>query len=79
VVKHAPQSRATVTVRHLPDSLEIDVFNAGRTTGPVTPGQGMRGMAERAALYGGELDAGPVEGGFRVRATFPREPGEAGA
>ena len=78
VVKHAPQSRAAVTVRHLSDTLEIDVFNAGRTTGPVTPGQGMRGMAERVALYGGKLDAGPVEGGFRVHATFPREPEEAG-
>jgi signal transduction histidine kinase len=79
VVKHAPQSRAAVMVRYLPDTLEIDVFNAGRTTGPVTPGQGMRGMAERVALYGGTLDASPVEGGFRVHAAFPREPEEAGA
>jgi signal transduction histidine kinase len=36
----------------------------------------MRGMAERVALYGGQLDAGPSDGGFRVKAMFPREPGE---
>jgi signal transduction histidine kinase len=36
----------------------------------------MCGMAERVALYGGRLDAGPADGGFRVKARFPREPGE---
>jgi hypothetical protein len=28
-------------------------------------------MRERAALYGGSLEAGPCDGGFRVLATFP--------
>lgn len=78
VVKHAPESRATVTVRHLPDGLEVDVHNAGRALGDVTPGQGMRGMAERVALYGGRFDAGPSDDGFRVTAAFPREHEEAG-
>lgn len=76
VVKHAPQSRATVTIRYLPDTLEAEVHNAAPTTGPVTPGQGLRGMAERVALYGGEVDVGPSDGGFRVQARFPLEPGE---
>ncbi len=78
VVKHAPESRATVTVRHLPDGLEVDVHNAGRAPGDVTPGQGMRGMAERVALYGGRFDAGASDDGFRVTAAFPREHEEAG-
>ena len=34
-------------------------------------GHGLIGMRERAALFGGELDAGPRAGGFRVRATLP--------
>jgi len=76
VVKHAPQARASVTIRHLPETLEVEVYNAGHITGLVVPGQGMRGMAERVALYGGRLDAGPSDGGFRVKARFPREPGE---
>lgn len=79
VVKHAPDSRAAVTVRHLSDALEVEVHNAGQVAGPVTPGQGIRGMAERVALYNGHFDAGPRDDGFRVTAAFPREPGEAGA
>jgi signal transduction histidine kinase len=30
-------------------------------------------MRERAALFGGTLEAGPHAGGFRVRATVPIE------
>jgi signal transduction histidine kinase len=36
-------------------------------------------MRERAALYGGTLDAGPLAGGgFRVAAHLPVEPGDRG-
>jgi signal transduction histidine kinase len=76
VAKHAPGARALVTVRHRADSLEIEVRNPGRSLGPVTPGQGLRGMAERVALYDGRFDAGPDRDGFRVSAQFPLEPGE---
>ncbi len=34
-------------------------------------GLGLIGMRERAELVGGSLEAGPVEGGFRVRAAIP--------
>ncbi|MFI6507618.1 hypothetical protein ACIBCT_08440 [Streptosporangium sp. NPDC050855] len=34
-------------------------------------GQGLIGLAERARLAGGELTAGPADGGFRVRAWLP--------
>ena len=38
-------------------------------------GQGLLGMRERVALYGGELHAGPrPEGGFVVKASLPIEP-----
>jgi hypothetical protein len=36
------------------------------------PGLGVRGMRERAELYGGTLDAGPCpDGGFLVTAVLP--------
>jgi signal transduction histidine kinase len=34
-------------------------------------GHGLIGMRERAALFGGELAAGPYAAGFRVKASFP--------
>ena len=38
-------------------------------------GFGIAGMAERAALLGGSLSAGPVEGGWKVEAALPRDGG----
>ncbi|MFN8075761.1 MAG: histidine kinase [Kineosporiaceae bacterium] len=55
--------------------LAVDVVDSGRPTraaDPDGPGLGLRGMAERARLLGGELRAGPAEGGgWRVEASLP--------
>jgi glucose-6-phosphate-specific signal transduction histidine kinase len=69
--------RATVEVDYQPDRLLLRVRNdapaAGRdTSGPASPGQGIIGMRERAAMLGGELVAEPTpEGGYLVEATLP--------
>jgi signal transduction histidine kinase len=73
-VKHAPGSRGSVTVSYLPDALEVEVSNGAPNVLPPrssTSGQGLRGMAERVALYGGQLETTADEPGFRVRARFP--------
>ncbi|MFC9297461.1 sensor histidine kinase [Streptomyces sp. NPDC057011] len=43
-----------------------------RTTG----GRGLRGAAERAALLGGSIEAGPHEGHWRLRAVLPLAGGD---
>jgi signal transduction histidine kinase len=74
-LKHAGRARADVLVRYGPRALAIEVTDdgPGASNGGGT-GHGLVGMRERAALYGGTLEAGPrPEGGFAVRATLPLE------
>ncbi len=75
VLKHAgPAPRVTVVVQWLRDAIELDVADDGRgaSAGSDGLGQGLRGMHERAAMFGGEVTAGPRKGGgFRVRARLP--------
>jgi signal transduction histidine kinase len=63
---------AEVDIRFEPDALELQVWNPARNGGARGEiGHGLIGMRERAALLGGSLDAGPSDGGFRVRARLP--------
>jgi signal transduction histidine kinase len=71
VVRHAGPATARVGVRYLPRTVEVQVDDDGQGA-PATPGNGLRGMLERAQLVGGRLTAGPrPEGGWSVRAVFP--------
>jgi signal transduction histidine kinase len=78
VLRHADASSAHVGVRATSDTLDIEVTDDGRATGAgVSPGLGLRGMAERAAALGGRVDVGPRdEGGWRVHAVLPLSGGE---
>lgn len=79
VVKHAPGSRALVTITYDPESIVVEVVNglkAGARQRVGERGLGLRGMAERAALYGGELETATEAGEFRVAARFPLEGSE---
>jgi signal transduction histidine kinase len=74
-LKHAPGARVDVTVRRTPSELRIEVVDDGHLAAAVSPragGHGLVGMRERAALYGGTLEAGPrAGGGFEVVARLP--------
>jgi signal transduction histidine kinase len=74
VLKHAPGASARVALRQLPGRLEVEVVDSGAArAAPTSPlGHGLVGMRERVAVYGGELETGPVQpAGFRVLARFP--------
>jgi signal transduction histidine kinase len=76
-LRHAPGARATVEVDYQPDRLWLRVRNDAPTVRgdhpqPASPGQGIIGMRERAAMLGGDLAAGPTSGGgYLVEAALP--------
>jgi signal transduction histidine kinase len=73
-LKHAgPAASAQARIELRDGVLVLEVRDDGRG-GAVQadgPGGGLRGMRERAAVYGGTVEAGPLgEGGWRVHATL---------
>ncbi|QFZ17900.1 sensor histidine kinase [Saccharothrix syringae] len=79
VLKHAGPATARVDLDYGEHTFTLKVTDDGAgAAGPVSPtSHGIRGMRERAALYGGVLTAGPRPGGgFGVVLRLPVE--EAG-
>ena len=77
VARHAGPTRASVRIGYQPHEMTIEVADDGPRGPAPSPaaragsGHGLIGMRERAALFGGELAAGPHGSGFRVWATLP--------
>jgi signal transduction histidine kinase len=74
VRKHAGSAQVIVTIGYRPDEVRLDVVDTG--SGVATPGpgsrQGLVGIRERVAVYGGTLLAGPqTSGGYALRACIP--------
>jgi signal transduction histidine kinase len=73
-LKHAGPARAELTVRYEPAAVEIEVRDTGAGNGNgAGTGHGLVGMRERAALWGGRVEAGRGSDGWRVRARLPLE------
>ncbi|MFF2722093.1 sensor histidine kinase [Streptomyces sp. NPDC058011] len=73
---------ATVTLTYTPTHIEATITDTGvgapmdGQDAPVaTLGQGIMGMRERAALYNGTIEAGPLpdHGGWRIHLRLPQE------
>jgi len=83
VRKHGgPGARAAVVLRYRPDALVLTITDDGRGAAAASDGagHGLVGMRERAAVYGGTLQAGPRPGGgYRVTARLPLAACPAGA
>jgi signal transduction histidine kinase len=86
-LKHAARpTSAHLALRCEQGGVELEVIDTGkRTRAAAVPllfsggsGRGLRGMRERAAAYGGRLDAGPApEGGWRVSLRLRPDAGMA--
>jgi signal transduction histidine kinase len=86
-LKHAGDTHAAVRIEFRAEDVVVDVRDTGpsaaASAGPIASGGvageglGLIGMRERVELLGGELDAGPARGGFRVCARIPLD--DAGA
>ena len=77
VMKHAPGAAASVALTWSSDAVSLSVANEARGVAAPTllgrsgGGQGLRGIAERLELLGGEVESGPTASGWRVTASVP--------
>jgi len=72
-LKHAGPAKAHVAVRYGAGELDLEISDdgAGGDNGD-SGGQGLAGIRERAAVFGGDVQAGErPEGGYVVRARLP--------
>jgi len=72
-LKHAGPTCAQVMVRYEDGLVTLEIADdGGGPRGESGTGHGLVGMRERAAMFGGELEATPATGGgFTVRARLP--------
>jgi signal transduction histidine kinase len=75
VLRHAGPARADVAIGCAEEAVTIEVTDDGTAESghqAAVGGHGLAGMRERAAVFGGELAAGPRPGGgYTVRARLP--------
>jgi signal transduction histidine kinase len=80
-LKHARAGHADVRVQYWPSAIELAVTDDGTPPDENSArgqGHGLVGMHERAALYGGNLHAGPRQpAGYEIQATLPFETSRA--
>lgn len=78
-LKHAPGSSADITIHGTGGHVEVSVVNGPPAAAPSAlqragGGRGLAGMRERVAACGGDLSAGPADGGgWTVLARLPRQ------
>jgi signal transduction histidine kinase len=72
VLRHAAARSVVCAVDHRPGDVTLTVVDDGPGSAGPGSGHGLTGMRERAALYGGTVEAGSrPDGGFAVRAVLP--------
>ncbi|OKL50270.1 hypothetical protein BM477_02450 [Boudabousia marimammalium] len=73
ILRYAPSTpKITVTTERNIGSLIVTVYNATDPNAITTPGSGngLLGMKERVSVYNGQIEAGPYQQGWQVRAVL---------
>ncbi|MDQ1128682.1 sensor histidine kinase [Microbacterium sp. SORGH_AS_0888] len=71
-LRHSAASRVVVTLERSGEALVAAIEDDGVGVGAVGDGHGLRGMGERAALLGGDVEIGnAASGGARIIARLP--------
>jgi signal transduction histidine kinase len=75
-LRHGDAKRATVALRFDAEAVDVEIIDDGTSTSAANgSGHGLIGMRERAAAFGGRVEAGrSAEGGFRIAARLPIAP-----
>jgi two-component system sensor histidine kinase DesK len=72
VVRHSRAAHCCITITAARGEARLDLVDDGTATDGGSGGSGLRGLRERLAEEGGELQAGPQEGGgFHLRVRVP--------
>ena len=80
VLRHSGAGQVTLELTEDAGRAVLTVTDDGRGSGAgvtvlgTSSGSGLAGLRERVGALGGELAAGPVDGGYRVRAAVPLVP-----
>lgn len=76
--KHAPGAHVTIALESTAAEVVLTVTNCASVEQSALAtsggGYGLTGLHERAKLAGGSLEAGPYDGGWRVKLTVPATP-----
>jgi two-component system sensor histidine kinase DesK len=72
VIRHSRAATCSIRLRREGREARLEITDDGPTTAINVPGNGLRGLQERAAARGGHVDAGPLpHGGFRLSVLVP--------
>jgi signal transduction histidine kinase len=76
-LRHAGKVPVTLTITARGDVLEVEAANPlGQAKPSRRGGRGLAGMRERATVLRGQIEAGPDDGAWRVRARIPLRAGK---
>ena len=72
VIRHSGAGACAIRLTREGREARLEITDNGRPTGTNAPGNGLRGLEERAAARHGRLDAGPLQhGGYRLHMSVP--------